>query len=146
MIRLLHVNVLLALVDAANVYLDRPHQWLAANESGFQWASCALTENGFCRILSSSLYPGAVTPATAAQMLSGLRQRLAGHVFWHCEISIADSSRFQWDLVQGARQLTDLYLVALAVQQRGRLATFDQRIRWTAVAEAGATTVEILKT
>lgn len=144
MTHLLDVNVLLALVDPASVHHDRAHHWANANQSNLSWASCALTENGFCRILSSTAYPGAVSPGAAARMLAGVRRGLAGHCFWPCDISFADESLFQWDLVQGAKQLTDLYLVALAVQQRGRFVTFDQRIRWAAVRGAEAGTVEIL--
>jgi len=34
-----------------------------------------------------------------------------------------------WQRLLGHRQVTDAYLLALAVRQQGRLVTFDQRIR-----------------
>ncbi len=69
---------------------------------------------------------------------------LAGHRNWHCEVSVAEESRFDWDIVQGSKQVTDLYLLALAVKNGGRLVTFDRRIRWGAVRGAEAGRVEIL--
>lgn len=140
---LLAVNVLLALVDPQNLHHERAHAWLAFQKEQFTWASCALTENGFCRVLSSTAYPGSRSPGEAAVALAGLRGGFGAHRFWPCDLSFADDSRFEWNLVQGAKQLTDLYLVALAVQHDGRLVTFDQRIRWGAVrgADAGVVTV-----
>ena len=144
MIRLLDVNVLLALVDPASLHHERAHKWLVANRAGFRWATCALTENGFCRVLSSAGYPGAVTPGQAVEALRGLRSGLAGHSFWRCEVSIADEGTFDWELVQGSKHLTDLYLVALAVKHKGRLVSFDQRIRWDIVEGAAVGVVEVL--
>ena len=42
------------------------------------------------------------------------------------------------------RQLTDLYLLALAVHRGGRLVTFDQRIAISAVPMAGAQHLVVL--
>jgi hypothetical protein len=39
--------------------------------------------------------------------------------------------------MHSARQLTDLYLLALAVQRQGRLVSFDQRVPLSAVVGAG---------
>ena len=36
---------------------------------------------------------------------------------------------FDWDRLQGHQQVTDIYLLALAVAHGGRLVTFDQRIQ-----------------
>ncbi|MBL8241699.1 MAG: PIN domain-containing protein [Bryobacterales bacterium] len=144
MIWLLDVNVLLALVDPQNLHHDRAHGWLASQADGVNWASCALTENGFCRLLSSTAYPGSRPPGEAASALAGLREGLGRHSFWPCDLSFADGTRFEWNLVQGAKQLTDLYLVALAVEHGGRLVTFDQRIRWGAVRGATESVICVL--
>ena len=36
---------------------------------------------------------------------------------------------FNWERLQGHQQVTDIYLLALAVAHGGRLVTFDQRIQ-----------------
>lgn len=43
-----------------------------------------------------------------------------------------------WKTVDGPKQVTDLYLLALAVERVGRLATFDRRINAEAVTGANA--------
>lgn len=48
---LLDVNVLIALVDAAHVDHQTVHTW-AATGIADGWASCAVTQTGFVRVLS----------------------------------------------------------------------------------------------
>ncbi|MCG8458824.1 MAG: hypothetical protein MI919_21300 [Holophagales bacterium] len=48
---LLDINVLLALFDLDHVDHQSARDWLVRN-IGHGWASCALTQNGFVRILS----------------------------------------------------------------------------------------------
>src|SRR5713226_6496670 len=50
-IALLDVNVLVALFDPAHVHHEAAHAWFGANRKN-RWATCALTENGFVRVLS----------------------------------------------------------------------------------------------
>jgi uncharacterized protein len=47
-------------------------------------------------------------------------------VFWPDDVSLCDSGVVS--LTVGHRQLTDVYLLALAVRREGRLATFDRSI------------------
>ena len=42
------------------------------------------------------------------------------HAFWPDSISICDSARFDHDRMLSPRHLTDLYLLALAVEHEGR--------------------------
>jgi hypothetical protein len=53
-----------------------------------------------------------------------------------------DPQQFQHGHIHSARQLTDLYLLALAVKNKGRLVTLDQRIPISAVR--GATTAHLV--
>ena len=50
------------------------------------------------------------------------------HEFWGDTISLRDESIFDGDHIHSSRQLTDLYLLALAVTYQGRLVTFDEKI------------------
>jgi predicted nucleic acid-binding protein len=58
------------------------------------------------------------------------------HVFWPDDISILDTQLFDRERILGPRQLTDIYLLALAVRNGGRLATLDQTIPLDAVRGA----------
>jgi uncharacterized protein len=108
--------------------------WTAHGSGG--WASCPLTQNGFLRVVSQPSYPNPVPLAFAREFLA--RQISdTDHAFWPDDISLLDPARFDIALVQGPRQLTDLYLLALAVKNAGRLATLDRTIPTGAVRGAG---------
>lgn len=86
---LLDVNVLLALLDSDHVDHHRAHDWLD-DEIAAGWASCAITENGFVRIISQPRYPSPVSPSEAIELLS--RARDGGHhAFWPCDVSVLDA-------------------------------------------------------
>jgi uncharacterized protein len=48
--------------------------------------------------------------------------------FWRDDISLLNSAQFLHGHIHSARQLTDLYLLAVVVHNQGRRVTFDQRI------------------
>ena len=132
-VALLDVNVLVALFDPDHVHHDAAHDWLAANRAG-GWATCPLTENGLVRILSNAAYSG------VHESTDGIRERLAAfcrsgnHEFWPDAVSLRDR-RFLLGRVTFPR-ITDVYLLGLAVEQGGRLATFDRRIPLHFVSDA----------
>lgn len=131
---LLDVNVLIALLDAAHVHHASARAWLEANiEQG--WASCPLTQNGCIRILSQPAYPGSQPPAAIAERLAEAAAK-QWHAFWPDDLSLLDKECVNWRHVLGSRQLTDVYLLALAVRRGGRLATFDRSIPLGAVGNA----------
>ena len=51
-----------------------------------------------------------------------------GHAFWPQQISLLQEGLIRWERILGPRQITDAYLLALAVAHGGRLVSFDQRI------------------
>ena len=59
-------------------------------------------------------------------------------------VSLRDESLFDAALVGGHHQLTDVYLLGLAMKHGGRLATFDRTIPFKAVVGASADTLEII--
>jgi len=124
---LLDVSVLVALCDPAHEFHDAASLWFRRVQAQ-GWASCPLTENGLVRILGHASYPGGPgSPAKARPLLQALR-RVPGHVFWADELSLADELSFP-DLARtSAAHLTDLYLLALALQHGARFATLDRRI------------------
>ena len=58
------------------------------------------------------------------------------HEFWPDEVSVLDSAVLDSTRIHGPRQLTDIYLLALAVKREGRLVTFDTGIPLAAVRKA----------
>ena len=131
---LLDVNVLLALMDRDHIHHRAALAWWRS-ERGNGWASCPLTQNGFVRISCQGNYP---RRPTAAQAIAQLRLQLAdpSHEFWPDDISVADDDLFDRTRILGPKQLTDVYLLALAVKNGGRLATFDRSIPLAAVRGA----------
>lgn len=135
---LLDVNVLIALLDPDHVFHDRAHAWYADHRS-LGWASCPLAENGVVRIMSLPHYhPGRrVSVTTLVDSLRGF-VGASDHEFWVDDISLLDPAVFDLGEVTRSAQLTDLYLLALAVRRGGRLVTFDGKIRLPAVRGATA--------
>jgi len=138
-VSLLDVNVLVALFDPDHVHHDLAHDWFADHRAD-GWATCAVTENAFVRIVSNPQYqPDGPRPAVA---LDHLRRFSASgdHHFWADAVSLRDDQLFDLSVVRGYRQVTDVYLLGLATRMGGKLATFDRTIPAGAVKGAGAET------
>ncbi len=131
---LLDVNVLIALLDADHISHQTAVQWFAVNAPQ-GWASCAITQNGCVRIMSSPNYPNA---RSVHEVTSRLREATSErvHEFWPSDITLLDERLVDSRRVHSARQLTDVYLLALAVAHAGRLVTFHQSIAIQAVTGA----------
>ncbi len=124
---LLDVNVLIALIDPGHVQHDTAHEWFAV-EGKQAWATCPLTENGVLRIVGQARYPNSPgTPAAVRDLMCAL-VALPGHTFWPDELSLLDGSKVDATRLLTSAQVTDTYLLALAVARKGRLATFDRRL------------------
>lgn len=76
-------------------------------------------------------------------MLRGLCKD-PNHEFWPDSISILDENLFALEHVHSGKQLTDIYLLALAVRRSGHLVTFDRSIPLRAVVGAKASHLKIL--
>jgi uncharacterized protein len=123
---LLDVNVLIALFDGDHASHRQALGWLDANgKSG--WASCPLTQNGCIRVMSQPNYPNALPVDVVAHRLRDAAAH-AGHEFWSDDVSILDAKSVDTTRIHGPRQLTDVYLLALAVSHGGRLVTLDRGV------------------
>ncbi len=131
---LLDVNVLIALLDSAHLHHRRASDWF---DSAFQagWATCPITQNGCIRIMAQPAYPSALAmPDVAARLAEAAG--IAFHAFWPDDVNLLGAGAVQWPQVLGHRQLTDAYLLALAVKHGGRLVTLDRRVSLQAVPGA----------
>jgi hypothetical protein len=123
---LLDVNVLVALLDADHVHHRIAYTWFCEHGHG-GWASTAITQNGCVRILC---HPGYLHPIPVSQVVQRLREatQQPGHEYWPGAVSLLDQQLIDVSRIHGPRQLTDTYLLALAVGHGGRLVTFDNAI------------------
>jgi hypothetical protein len=139
---LLDVNVLIALLDARHASHHAARSWFA-DHAAPGWASCAITENGCIRIMSHPSYPN---NRTVHEVADRLRRATADpiHEFWSESVSVLDASRVDLGRVHGPRQLTDVYLLALAVANNGRLVTFDTSVTLDTVSGATAAHLVVL--
>ncbi|HEY7550747.1 MAG TPA: TA system VapC family ribonuclease toxin [Hyphomicrobiaceae bacterium] len=139
---LFDVSTLLAVFDRDHVFHGKARAWWTANADG-GWASCALTQNGFVRIMTQPSYPQRRSTMEAIQALRvGVGQ--ASHEFWPDDISIADAGVFDHGRILGPNQITDVYLLGLATKRGGRVVTFDRGLPLKAVRGAEARHLVVL--
>jgi len=139
---LLDVNVLIALLDSDHASHQRALEWF--DDHGREgWSSCPITQNGCVRIMSHPGYPNALPAAAVIERLAEASESRY-HQFWPDDISVLDARLFDSRRILGPRQLTDIYLLALAVRNKGRLVTFDSSIFLDPVKGAGKSSLLIL--
>lgn len=142
MVSLLDVNVLISLLDSDHPAHEAARLWFGQHHDE-GWATCPITENGCVRIMSSTGYANPLSTQDVAEALRRASES-PNHQFWPDDISILSSSHVDLRHVQGSKQLTDLYLLALAVKNDGRLVTRDSAIPLHAVKGAQANHLLIL--
>lgn len=131
---LLDVNVLIALLDADHSLYARATEWFSdGGRAG--WASCPMTQNGCMRAMSHPGYPNALPVRAVMERLEEATAR-GFHEFWPDDISLLDARISDPSRIHGPRQLTDVYLLALAVRHGGRFVTFDASVSLDAVRGA----------
>jgi len=124
---LLDTNVLVALLWPAHAHHELAVKWFA-NHRGKGWATCALTQAGFVRIVSNPAFSrDAVTPREAAGVLAA-NTEAKDHSFWQAGLPFVEAAAFSGPRLVGHQQVTDAYLLGLALHHGGLLATLDQRI------------------
>ena len=140
---LLDVNVWVAQFDDAHVASPRANEFIET--AGVRIATCPLVENGVIRVLNLPGYG-----RRGALGLQAVRSQLVhacntlDHEFWADSISLRDDAAVDFNRVHGHNQITDLYLLALAVRHGGTLVTFDQNIPLDAVRGATLSHLRIL--
>ena len=126
---LLDVNVLVALFWPHHQMHPEAANWfrnLAVAKD--RWATCALTQAGFVRVLSNPVVnQGTLTPLAVTRILErNLQQR--SHRLWPLDLNWPDALRLSGFGIESHQQVTDAYLLGLAVKNGGRLVTFDKAL------------------
>jgi uncharacterized protein len=131
---LLDINVLIALLDEDHAMHREAGHWFAANADR-GWATCPITQNGCLRIMA---HPGYPNPLPVAAIAERLREAIATpeHELWADDVSTLDGRVADPARIHGPRQVTDVYLLALAVRHGGRFVSFDATISRSAVVGA----------
>ena len=131
-IALLDVNVLIALIDPLHVQHEPSHRWFQTH-GGHGWATCPLTQNALLRILGNPRYPN--SPGGPLVVMPLLQELLAhpAHVFWPDAFSWEAAGVFEAEALLHHGQITDAYILGLAVHHQGRLVSFDRRLSWRGV-------------
>jgi toxin-antitoxin system PIN domain toxin len=121
---LLDVNVLVALLDEDHVHHSLASEWF--DTRGLQWALCPLTEAGFLRYMTRPKV-GDMSVKEASRMLA----RLAEEPGYHYQPISAEwgslASPF-FKRVFGHNQITDAFLLGVAIQEELVLVTLDKAI------------------
>ncbi len=120
MTRLLDTNLLIALTWPNHTEHRKARQWFRGAP---RFATCPLTQLGFCRISTHVKYA-----ASAADALAAIGAWIAhpAHEFWPDDLLLNDNLV---PAIGGHQQFTDAYLLALARKHSGRLATLDAAIK-----------------
>ena len=141
---LLDASVLVALFWRHHRFHESVRVWFSKNARA-GWATCALTQAAFVRIVSNPAFSrSAVSPQEAISLLEA---NLAHphHRYWQDEQGLIAAVRRVKGPLLGHRQVTDAYLLGLALGRKARLATLDRAI--TNLLPEGAKTaiVEVIR-
>ena len=123
-VHLLDVNVVLALLDQAHIHNGTAEQWFDTPD--LQWALCAFSEAGVLRFLTRPT-TGEMSMEQVTAMLESLKQQPG----YHYQPIAADwqaLTRPFFKRVHGHNQVTDAYLLGLAVREGLVLTTFDKAL------------------
>ena len=140
------VNVLIALAWPNHVQHAAAHRWFdGLNTRGEQWATCPITQAAFVRISSNpKIIPEAVSPLEALDFLRKMVQHSL-HAFFKTGLSLSDYHDVPPQLLQGHKQITDVYLLLLAQKHNAVLASFDGRFARAAGSSRLAAHVHLLQ-
>jgi len=139
---LLDVNALLALLDPMHVHHDAAHRWYGQC-SPLRIVTCSHVLNGVIRVASQPKYPNCLgTAGRVREILKEFVRKVASEACDRDVSLLDDEVLFRPDALTPAR-VSDLYLLALAVANGARFATFDTRIPANAVNE-GMEAIEMI--
>jgi uncharacterized protein len=121
---LLDLNTLIALAEPDHEFHKPAGKWFQA-EGKENWGVCPLTEGGFIRITAHPKYrPAARTVQQAAAILASFAEH-PGYRYWPIVDSWATLTAPFSDRIFGHQQVTDAYLLGLAIKESAVLVTFD---------------------
>ena len=142
MTSLLDVGVLISLLDANHEHHAAVRRWWYQNED--PWASCPITQNGYLRIVTQEGYPNTVSINEAIGKLTQATST-PKHEFLSDNVSLLNKNLIAHAHIQGPKQLTDVYLLALSVFHGARFVTLDTGVPRVAVPQATNASVHLIR-
>ena len=130
---LLDVNILLALFDPAHGHHRIVARWFSS--PGLHWGVCAFTEAGFLRI-STSTPAGRRSLEQATNIVRSFSND-PNFTYWSIRTSWNSLVTPFADRLYGHQQISDAYLLGLAIQEDGVLVTLDKAIKHMAGPKYG---------
>ena len=125
---LLDVNVLVARFWGPHIFHRKVRAWMASHEQE-GWATCPITQAGLVRTISNPGFsPNAPRPAEAIHWLAESLRQDPNHHFWANDLPVSDACAESLPRLNGFKQLTDAYLLGLAIHKKARLLTLDRRM------------------
>jgi toxin-antitoxin system PIN domain toxin len=143
---LLDANVLIALAWPDHVLHDRVMRWFG-KRADQGWATCPLTQAAFVRVVSDPAFAhgGFLSPVRALELL---QRNLAhpNHQFWPLDITLSQAVRLSGATPRGNKQITDIYILGLAIHRKGLLATCDEGIpAWGSPGKSDRQFIEMIR-
>jgi uncharacterized protein len=124
---LLDASVLIALSWPSHSAHEIAQRWFKQNAQ-HGWATCPFTQCAFVRIISNPAFsPNALFLSQAIELLRANLDH-PKHEFWPDDEEFVDLIRGFEDRLTGHQQVTDAYLLGLAIRRKGRLATLDRKV------------------
>jgi hypothetical protein len=131
---LLDLNALIAFGDHDHEHHQPIQKWFISSGKA-DWGICPLTEAGFVRVTTNPAYRQMSRTITQATAILADFATHPGYRYWPItEKWTVLTEPFSGRLF-GHQQVTDAYLLGLAVKEKGVLVTFDRGIRYLAGAE-----------
>ncbi len=124
---LLDVNAMIALFWPPHIHHGDAHRWFTKRSRG-SWASCSVTQAGFVRIVSNPAFSkDAPAPGEAVRLLQA-NLRHSRHLYLADDVGFAALVGPLAGHLVGHRQVTDMYLLGLALRHGAKLATLDKGV------------------
>jgi len=124
---LLDVNMLVALLWGSHEDHKRVRTWFVGS-SKVGWATCPFTQAGCVRILSNPAFSKNAPSLQQALELLSVNLNHPSHVFWPDDLTLIEAVRPMERLLVGHKQVTDAYLLGLAIRRKAKLITLDRSI------------------
>ena len=125
---LLDLNSLIALGDPDHQHHQAMQKWFQSSGKA-NWGVCPLTEAGFIRVTTNPVYrPSSRTVEQATAILADFATA-PGYRYWPIVETWATLTAPFSARLFGHQQVTDAYLLGLAIHKKGKLATMDRAVR-----------------
>jgi toxin-antitoxin system PIN domain toxin len=124
---LLDVSVLVALFWSSHASHQKAREWFERHADA-GWATCPQTQASFVRIVSNPAFSKASTTAQEATLLLAENLGRPEHQYWPADIGYFAAIKPFAERIVGHQQVSDAYLLGLAIHHKSKLVTMDRGI------------------